>query len=347
MNILAIETSCDETSASVVRDGRSIVSNVVSSQIAIHKEFFGVVPELASRSHMENMGWVLSAALSRAGLSFADLGRELDAVTYTRGPGLAGSLLVGQVTAQTLSFIHGLKLIDVSHIEGHLYAALLENKELKPPYLGLIVSGGHTELVIVRGYGKYSYLGGTRDDAAGEAFDKVAKLLGLEYPGGPVIDRLAAKGDPGAVRFPRPMMPGTWEFSFSGLKTSVVNHVKKYGAPKKGSAALNDLCASFQAAVVETLLEKSFAAAKKHKLRRLVIGGGVAANSGLRQAFLTRGKKEGAAVYLPSKALCTDNAAMIACAGYLKLKHSSDSRNKYSYLNIQKIDPGLQLKSWK
>ena len=346
MLILAIESSCDETSASVVSGGRVIVSNIISSQTKIHKKFFGVVPELASRAHLENINLVVKNALSGAGLGFRDIPTKIKAIAYTRGPGLAGSLLVGQVTAQTLAYIYNVKLIDVSHIEGHLYAACLDYKSLKPPYLSLIVSGGHTELIIIEGFGRYKYLGGTRDDAAGEAFDKVAKLLGLEYPGGPVIDRLSKKGNPSAIKFPRPLMPGTWDFSFSGLKTSVVNYTKSSGIPRKGTGAMNDLCASFQQAVTDTLTEKAFAAAKHFNIKKIVLGGGVAANSGLRKAFQVRAKKEKLEVFLPSLILCTDNAAMIGCAGYYKLKKSGN-KNKFSYANITRIEPDLRLKNWR
>ncbi|MFH1369132.1 MAG: tRNA (adenosine(37)-N6)-threonylcarbamoyltransferase complex transferase subunit TsaD [Elusimicrobiota bacterium] len=345
MFILGIETSCDETSASIVRGGRKIISNIVSSQTAIHKKYSGVVPELASRAHLENINWVVSAALSQAGLKMRDIGKRVAAISYTRGPGLAGSLLVGQVAAQTLSFMRGARLIDVNHIEGHLYAACLERKDLRPPYLSLVVSGGHTELIIVRDFGKYEYLGGTRDDAAGEAYDKVAKLLNLEYPGGPVIDAISKKGDPESIRFPRPLMPGTWDFSFSGLKTSVVNHVKNNGLPGPDSKALFNICASFQAAVTETLTEKTFSAAKHFKLRKVVLGGGVAANSSLRKAFLKRAAETGLDVFLPSRALCTDNAAMIACAGYYKLKKSRAGKG-FSCLKAQKIEPSMKIRNW-
>jgi N6-L-threonylcarbamoyladenine synthase len=341
MNILAIESSCDETSVAVVKDGRRIVANVVASQIAIHRRYFGVVPELASRAHIENVNPVIDAALRQAHISFRNIGDRIAAIAYTRGPGLAGSLLVGQVAAQTLSFLCRLPLIDVNHLEGHLYAALLENRGLKPPYLSLIVSGGHTELIIVKDFGRYRFLGGTRDDAAGEAFDKVAKLLNLAYPGGPVIDRLAKDGDPQSVAFPRPYLPGTWDFSFSGLKTAVVNHVKRHPVLRSGD--VRDICASFQAAVVETLVNKTVAAAQEYGLGQVVLGGGVAANSSLRRAFQAAGRRERLKVYLPSLALCTDNAAMIAAAGYYKMKAGKTAgANAFS----QKIEPGLRFVDW-
>lgn len=335
MNILGIETSCDETSCAVVADGRKILSSVVSSQIPIHRKYSGVVPELASRAHIENVNAVLDEALDKAGIR--DIAGGISAIAYTRGPGLAGSLLVGQITAQTLSSLYRLPLIDINHIEGHLYAPLLEFGALKPPYLALVVSGGHTELIVVNDFGNYTYLGGTRDDAAGEAFDKVAKLLGLGYPGGPVIDVLAKKGDPKAVRFPRPLLPGTWEFSFSGLKTAVVNHV---AGKKLSRGAIPGICASFQAAVVDTLAEKTFAAAGRYGLKTIVVGGGVAANSSLRTAFTARGKREKRSVFLPPLDLCTDNAAMVACTGYYRFKRGRVEGG------LQRIEPGMKLKNW-
>jgi N6-L-threonylcarbamoyladenine synthase len=344
MLVLGIETSCDETSASVVSGGRKILSNVISSQIDIHREFSGVVPELASRAHLGNINRVTEEALSAAGFSFDDLGGKIKVIAYTRGPGLAGSLLVGQIAAQTLSFIHGTKLVGVNHLEGHLYSALLDHPALKPPFLSLVVSGGHTELMIIKDFGRYEVLGGTRDDAAGEAFDKVAKLLKLDYPGGPEIDRFSKKGDPEAVLFPRPYMRDSWDFSFSGLKTAVLNHVKTHGYPAKRSKRLFDICASFQASVVDTLAEKTFSAAKRFKLNKIVLGGGVTANSALRKSFMSRGKKEKYSVYLPSPVLCTDNAAMIACAGYYKFANTC--ADKYRFDAIQKIEPGLELKNW-
>jgi N6-L-threonylcarbamoyladenine synthase len=349
MNILAIETSCDETSCAVVKDGRKILSNIVSSQIDIHKRYFGVVPELASRAHLENINGVLDLCLQKARITKNRAAHELDAVCYTRGPGLAGSLLVGQVTAQTFALLYDLPLVDVNHLEGHLYAGLLDSPGLKPPYLGLIVSGGHTELVVVKNFGEYRVLGETRDDAAGEAFDKVAKLLGLEYPGGPVIDRLSKGADPDKIRFPRPFMWPGFEFSFSGLKTAVVNHVKKFGDRNKA-----EICAGFQAAVVETLIEKTVRAAKKEKLKKVVLGGGVAANSCLRNRISKRAKKENLEIYLPSIELCTDNAAMIACVGYYKFRGQkerfqvSGGRGKeQQHLQLpEKIEPGMKLENW-
>lgn len=339
MLVLGIETSCDETSAAVVDCGKRILSNVIASQIKIHGRYFGVVPELASRAHIENVNWVIEKALKQAGIG-TDLGK-ISVVAYTRGPGLAGSLLVGQLAAQTFSYLLGKPLVGVNHLEGHLYAVLLEHDGIEPPYLGLIVSGGHTELVIVENFGKYKYLGGTRDDAAGEVFDKVSKLLNLGYPGGPIIDKLAKKGNKVAIKFPRPYMRGTWDFSFSGLKTAVINYVKN-AYVENVKLKINDICASFQQAVIDTLLEKTFSASKKYSLKKIVLGGGVIANSALRTQFLKKAGIEKTKAFLPSPQLCTDNAAMIACAGYYKMKIKGFSKKE----NIQKIDPNLKLINW-
>ncbi|MCB4790584.1 MAG: tRNA (adenosine(37)-N6)-threonylcarbamoyltransferase complex transferase subunit TsaD [Elusimicrobia bacterium] len=346
MLILGIETSCDETSIAVVSDGRKVIANAVASQINIHSRYSGVVPELASRAHLENINLVFEEALNNAKINKKDLAKKISAVSYTRGPGLAGALLVGQITAQTLSFIYKLPLVDVNHLEGHLYAALLEHKGLRPPYLCLIASGGHTELVIVKGYGKYNLIGATRDDAAGEAFDKVSKLLGLGYPGGPVIDNISKKGNSSRIRFPRPFLWPSWDFSFSGLKTAVVNHVKSVSGYKERAKNLSrkekaDISASFQDAVVETLIEKTIKAAKRYKMNTVVLGGGVSANSELRSAVLKRCRKEGLKAYLPSLELCTDNAAMIACAGYYKFKRLGIKK-----VIETKIEPNLKLQSW-
>jgi N6-L-threonylcarbamoyladenine synthase len=325
----------------VVQDGRKVLSSIIATQEKVHAQYFGVVPELASRAHIENINGVIELALRRAGLTPANLKDSIDAIAYTRGPGLAGALLVGQITAQTLAYLYQLPLIDVNHLEGHLLAALLEHPQLKPPFLSLIVSGGHTELVVVKNYGVYRFLGGTRDDAAGEAFDKVAKLLQLQYPGGPVIDRRAKTGDPQKIRFPRPLLPGTWDFSFSGLKTAVVNYVKR-GTGVHGSS-VDDVCAGFQQAVVETLITKTFACAEKFKMKTVVLGGGVSANSALRDAFTRKGRKEKIRVFLPSLAYCTDNAAMIACAGYYKFNRM---KKKAVGSSLQKIEPAMRLANW-
>ncbi|MBI5247138.1 MAG: tRNA (adenosine(37)-N6)-threonylcarbamoyltransferase complex transferase subunit TsaD [Elusimicrobia bacterium] len=303
MRILGLETSCDDTSAAVVENGR-LRSNVVSSQTALHAPYRGVVPELAARGHLNNLMPAVARALKDAGPG------KIGAVAYTRGPGLMGPLLVGKVAAQTLARLLGVPALGVNHLEGHVLAAELEHT-LRWPVMALVVSGGHTDLVLARAPGDYRVLGRTRDDAAGEAYDKVARLFGLGYPGGPEIDRRAAKGNPSAVAFPRPSMPGTWDFSFSGLKTSVLYHLK--GRVPKGRE-LHDLCASFQEAAAETLVDKTVAAARKFKAKDIVLGGGVAANSRLRALMTERGEAAGFQVRLPARVLCTDNAAMIAHA---------------------------------
>ena len=309
MRVLGIETSCDDTSAAVVEDGR-LRSNVVSSQTSLHRPFRGVVPELASRAHLENLMPAVERAIKEAGPG------KIHAVAYTRGPGLMGPLLVGKVAAQTLARLMKVPAVGVNHLEGHVLAAELEHK-LRWPAMALVVSGGHTDLVLAQKPGRYRVLGRTLDDAAGEAYDKVARLLGLGYPGGPEIDRLAAKGDPRFVAFPRPMMPGTWDFSFSGLKTSVLYYLKGRPAPKGG--VLANVCASFQEAIVETLVDKAVAAAKRYKVKDIVIGGGVAANSRLRSLLTERTAGSKRRVFIPRMSLCTDNAAMIAYAGAQRL----------------------------
>jgi tRNA N6-adenosine threonylcarbamoyltransferase len=330
MRVLGIETSCDDTSAAVVEDGK-LRSNVVSSQTSLHRPFRGVVPELASRAHLSNLVPVVERALAEAGKG------RLDAVAFTRGPGLMGPLLIGKVAGQTLARLFGVPAIGVNHLEGHVLAAELEH-ELRWPLVALVVSGGHTDLVLAKAPGRYRVLGRTRDDAAGEAYDKVARLFGLGYPGGPEIDRLAAKGDPAAVSFPRPALAGTWDFSFSGLKTSVLYHLRDNPGPLKGRR-LWDLCASFQEAVAETLVDKTLAAAKRFGAKDVVIGGGVAANSRLRTLMKNRGAAAGFAVRLPSRVLCTDNAAMIAHAGWRALRARRPPRGT-------RADPSLPLRSW-
>jgi N6-L-threonylcarbamoyladenine synthase len=312
MLILGIETSCDETAAAVVEDGRKIISNVVSSQIDIHAKFGGIVPELASRAHIENIMPVVDEALRESGKKLS----ELDGIAVTAGPGLIGALLVGVSAAKALAFSSGLPLVGVNHIEGHLSAIFLEAQDIEFPFVLLVVSGGHTHLYLVRGYCMYEKLGQTKDDAAGEAYDKVAKLLGLGYPGGPVVDRLAKEGDPAAVKLPRAFMGAdSLDFSFSGIKTAVLNHVR---SDKDGltDARIKDICASFQAAVVDVLVGKTIQAALKNGARGIVIAGGVAANRELRARLKAAGDENGIRVFLPSPGLCTDNAAMVAAAGY-------------------------------
>jgi N6-L-threonylcarbamoyladenine synthase len=311
VRVLAIETSCDETAAAVVEDGRRALSDVVATQIEIHRRWGGVVPELASRNHVVQVMPVVDEALSRAGV-----GPEgIDAVAVTSGPGLVGALLVGVQAAKALALAWGKPLVRVNHLEGHLLAAFLSEDPPAFPYLGLVVSGGHTSLYAVRGFGDYRLLGQTRDDAAGEAFDKGAKLLGLPYPGGVAIDRLARGGDARAIRFPKAIVKGAdLDFSFSGLKTALLHHVKRHGVPE--GQGLADLCASYQEAIVRALVEKAFRAARRLQFERVVLAGGVAANSRLRAAAVERaGEYEGMRVFLPAPGLCTDNAAMIAVAG--------------------------------
>ena len=311
MRVLGIETSCDETAAAVVEDGRRALSDVVATQIEIHRRWGGVVPELASRNHVVQMMPVVDEALSRAGVG----PESLDAVAVTSGPGLVGALLVGVQAAKALALAWGKPLVPVNHLEGHLVAAFLGEPQPAFPYLGLVVSGGHTSLYAARGFGDYGLLGQTRDDAAGEAFDKGAKLLGLPYPGGVAIDRLAKEGDPQALRFPRAIVKGSdLDFSFSGLKTALLHHVRKHGVPEGKDLA--DLCASYQEAIVRALVDKVIRAARRLSFERLVLSGGVAANSRLRTVVAARvAEYEGMSAILPPARLCTDNAAMIAVAG--------------------------------
>lgn len=321
MLLLCIETSCDETAAAVVKDGRTVLSSVVSSQIAIHAEYGGVVPEIASRKHLEAVLPVVEQALAAAGVTIA----ALEGVTVTRGPGLVGALLVGIGAAKGIALGQGLPLAMVNHIESHLLAILLE-QEVAFPFVALVVSGGHTHLYEVKGIGSYRMLGQTIDDAAGEAFDKVAKLVGIPYPGGAVIDRLATGGNPAAIAFPRPLLhDGSLNFSFSGLKTSVLNHIRRYPAAAS-PAQLPDLCASFQAAVCQLLVEKAATALERTGCRRLVVAGGVACNSGLRGAMQKLAATSGCEVFFPSPALCADNAAMLGVPGdfYLSLGICAD-----------------------
>jgi N6-L-threonylcarbamoyladenine synthase len=309
--VLAIETSCDETAAAVVEDGRRALSDVVATQIEIHRRWGGVVPELASRNHVVQVMPVVDEALARAGVG----PDGIDAVAVTSGPGLVGALLVGVQAAKALALAWEKPLVRVNHLEGHLVAAFLSETPPEFPYLGLVVSGGHTSLYAARAFGDYHLLGQTRDDAAGEAFDKGAKLLGLPYPGGVAIDGLAKEGDRNAIRFPKAIVKGAeLDFSFSGLKTALLHHVKKHGVPE--GKGLADVCASYQEAIVRALVEKAFRAARGLQFERLVLSGGVAANSRLRAAVAEKAAEyEGMRVFLPAVKLCTDNAAMIAVAG--------------------------------
>ncbi|MBU0686324.1 MAG: tRNA (adenosine(37)-N6)-threonylcarbamoyltransferase complex transferase subunit TsaD [Candidatus Margulisbacteria bacterium] len=321
MNILAIETSCDETSAAIVKNGKTVLSNVVSSQVEFHKKYGGVVPEIASRKHAEIVNAVIHEALKKAKLSF----KKIDAVAVTYGPGLVGSLLVGVCAAKAISYSLKIPLIPVNHLEGHIYAAFIGGQKFTFPFICLMVSGGHTMLVDVQGHGKYKVLGRTRDDAAGEAFDKVARFIGLGYPGGPIIDKTARVGNPKAIDFPRGMLKQGLDFSFSGIKTAVVNYVNKLGH-KPSKKEIPDIAASFQEAVVDVLVEKAIVAVKQKKRKTLVLAGGVSANSSLREKIQERCKKEKIKAIIPPLALCTDNAAMIGAAAYFhpKQKPSAD-----------------------
>ncbi|MBW2735090.1 MAG: tRNA (adenosine(37)-N6)-threonylcarbamoyltransferase complex transferase subunit TsaD [Deltaproteobacteria bacterium] len=323
MIVLGIETSCDETAAALVRNGRTILSNIVASQIEVHRPYGGVVPELASRHHIRNIVPVVEESLDQAKVTLD----ELDGIAVTRGPGLVGALLVGVQLAKSLSYVSGKPLIGVNHLEGHLVAPQLSLgslEELPARHVALLVSGGHTALVLVESFGCYRPLGATRDDAAGEAFDKVAKLLGLGYPGGPIIERLAEQGDAAAIAFPRGLRRrDELDFSFSGLKTAVMNHVRRAGTPE--GQALNDVCASFQQAVADVLVRKTLRAATDRRVKAVVAGGGVLANQAIRDALQRALAARDIALFVPPIALCTDNGAMIAAAGTLRLARGERS----------------------
>lgn len=310
--ILGIESSCDETAAAVVKNGREVYSNIISSQIDLHTLYGGVVPEIASRKHMEKINQVIEEALKVAGVTLD----QMDAIAVTYGPGLVGSLLVGVSAAKAIAYAKKLPLVGVHHIEGHVAANFIEHPELEPPFICLIVSGGHTHLVIVKDYGEFEILGRTRDDAAGEAFDKVARSIGLGYPGGPKIDKVAKEGNPNAIIFPKAKVDGApFDFSFSGIKSSVLNYLNH--AKMRGETVNSaDLAASFQHAVVEVLVEHAISAVKQYGFHKLAMAGGVASNSALRAAMSQACEKENIQLYYPSPIYCTDNAAMIGAAGY-------------------------------
>lgn len=312
--ILALETSCDETSAAVVADGRTVLSNVISSQVPVHQKFGGVVPEIASRKHIENVISVVDQSLKEAGVRLA----EVDAIGVTYGPGLVGALLVGVAAAKALAFTAGKPLVGVNHLEGHIFANFLAHPDLQPPFVALIVSGGHTSLVHLADYNSLELLGQTRDDAAGEAFDKIARVMGLPYPGGPEIERLAKSGNPEAIHFPRALSgQDNFEFSFSGLKSAVLNYLNS--AQQRGETiCYEDVAASFQQAVIETLINKSLQAVGHCATDKLVLAGGVAANTELRERLAKKCEEHGIRLYYPPLTLCTDNAAMIASRAYYK-----------------------------
>lgn len=329
--ILGIETSCDETAVAIIKDGREIIANIVASQIETHKQFGGVVPEIASRQHVEQITIVLEEAFTAANLAWDDI----DAIAVTEGPGLVGALLVGVNAAKSLAFAKDKPLIGVHHIAGHIYANRLE-AEFSFPLLALIVSGGHTELILMKEHGAYEVIGETLDDAAGEAYDKVARVLGLPYPGGPEIDKLAAVGEAN-IDFPRAWLGAdSYDFSFSGLKSAVINHA--HNVKQRGESLVDaDVAASFQASVVEVLTEKAYRAAKEYKVKQVIVAGGVAANRGLRTAMNSRFEAEELELYFPAIHLCTDNAAMIAAAGSILFE-----RGKFAGWDLN-ANPGLML----
>jgi len=320
ITILAIESSCDETAASVVVNGREVKSNIISSQIELHKLYGGVVPEIASRKHIEKINQVIEEALEVADVTLDDL----DAIAVTYGPGLVGALLVGVAEAKAISYAKNIPLVGVHHIEGHIAANYIENADLVPPFMCLVVSGGHSHLVKVLDYGEFEIVGKTRDDAAGEAFDKVARAIGLGYPGGPKIDKLAKEGNPSAIKFPRAHIDDSpYDFSFSGIKSAVLNYLNQ--CEMKGEEVnVADVAASFQQAVIDVLSDHAILAAKEYGMDRLAVAGGVASNSSLKKALASKSEEAGLKFYHPSPIFCTDNAAMIGVAGYYEFKKEQD-----------------------
>lgn len=318
--ILGIESSCDETAAAVVKNGREVLANIISTQIPIHRKFGGVVPEIASRKHIEHIMPVIKEALTKANISLG----EVDAVAATYGPGLVGALLVGLSAGKALAFAADKPFLGVNHLEGHVFANFLAGEELEPPFLALVVSGGHTSLLVVKDYNTFKLLGQTRDDAAGEAFDKIARVMGLSYPGGPEVEKLAQSGDSAAISFPRPMLPGTYDFSFSGLKSAVINYL--HGLEQKGlSANKADVAASFQASIIDVLVEKSKLALQETGLKQIVLAGGVSANKALQESLAQGAASVGAKLIHPTPILCTDNAVMIATRAYYQYMHGERS----------------------
>lgn len=331
--ILGIESSCDETAAAVVKNGREVLSNVINTQIALHKKFGGVVPEVASRRHIETIDAVIGEALSEANVTFNDI----DAIAVTYGPGLVGALLVGVSTAKALAFALGKPLVAVHHIKGHIMANFVSHKNLEPPFICLVASGGHSHIVAVEDYTKLEIMGRTRDDAAGEAFDKIARVLGLGYPGGPLIDKIAKEGNPDAVQFPRVRMDkDSLDFSFSGVKTAVINYLHKL---EQNGEEYNkaDIAASFQNAVTDVLCEHTLEAALRRGSKIIALAGGVASNSALREKMTRTAEKQGINVVCPEPVLCTDNAVMIACAGYYEYQE-----NNFADMTLNAV-PSLQL----
>lgn len=333
-SILGIESTCDETSAAVLKGGKEVLSNVIYSQIEEHKKYHGVVPELASRAHAAKIAIVIKEALAN---------HPIDCVAFASGPGLPGGLMVGRVAAETLAQFKGVPLIGINHLEGHIFACDFEGSQVKErlqfPLVALVVSGGHTELWYVKDYGQYKVLGKTRDDAAGEAFDKVAKLLGLAYPGGPQVSKQALLGRRDAIDFPRPLLPGTWDFSFSGIKTAVSYYLRD-----NKNFSIPDVCASFEQAMVDTLVTKTLLAAKKYKVRHIAVGGGVAANALLRTQMQQQAATQKIEVHFVERKLSSDNAAMIALAAYRKLAHA-EKAGKPCKKNID-INPNMKVRSW-
>ena len=334
MLVLGLETSCDDTAAAVLQDGKKLLSNIINDQTSVHSKYGGIVPELAGRSHIDQIHKVIRKSLKSAQVELNDI----DLIAVTVGPGLIGSLLVGMNAAKGMAYGLGIPLIGVNHLEGHLLAIFLQNK-IPFPFISLVVSGGHTDIYRVNNFGQYKILGRTRDDAAGESFDKVAKMLGQKYPGGPIIEKMAMDGNPEAHKFPRAYLEkGSLDFSFSGLKTSVKTYINKRQAHKQGDLTDNDIAAGFQDAVVEVLCKKIIMACEMEDLTRVVVTGGVAANGTLRKAVESVCDKSGFKSWFPAPVLCTDNAAMIACAGYHKLNSFPESK-----ANLLKLDASASL----
>lgn len=330
MKILGIETSCDETSTSVVEDGKKILSLFISSQEKLHKRFGGIVPEIASRRHSEVLNYFIKRALNKAKISFKDL----SGIAVTAGPGLEGSLIVGVAAAKVISYVYNIPLIGVNHLEAHIYSNFLREDPPEFPFVALIVSGGHTELIYCSDHGIYKVFGRTKDDAAGEAFDKAARALNLGFPGGPIIDRLSKEGDRNSIKFPRAYLgKENFDFSFSGLKTSLIYYLKN----QKEREKISNICASFQAAIIDVLVKKTISLARKTNVKTILLAGGVAANSSLREEFEKEVRKNSLKLYLPPLILCTDNAAMVACCGYYRFK-----KNIYSDMSLG-VSPGLSL----